>query len=67
MGFGTPDDEMIRGPLRADIKETILDRSFLSTGVVRADRIQELILDFERGGGMGAPIRYRLLNGAIHA
>lgn len=49
MGFGTPDEEMIRGPMWSDIEATIHDESFLASPAVNRHGVLRLLLDFRRG------------------
>jgi asparagine synthase (glutamine-hydrolysing) len=49
MGFGTPDEAMIRGPLWSDVEGAVLDPCLLSTGTVEPDRLRRFALDFGRG------------------
>ena len=50
MGFGTPDEAMIRSPLRDTIAEAVNDPAFRSAGWVDAPGATGFLLDFQRGG-----------------
>lgn len=49
MGYGTPDEEMIRGPLREAVAEAVNERGFRSAGWVDGPGATNFLLDFERG------------------
>jgi asparagine synthase (glutamine-hydrolysing) len=49
MGYGTPDEPMIRGPMRDVIAEAVNDAAFGSTGWVDAQGARRFLLDFQRG------------------
>jgi asparagine synthase (glutamine-hydrolysing) len=49
MGFGTPDEQMIRGPLRATIAEAVNDPAFRAAGWVNAPEASRFLLDFHKG------------------
>jgi asparagine synthase (glutamine-hydrolysing) len=49
MGFGTPDEEMIRGPLHDTIAEAVNDPAFRAAGWVNAPEASRLLLDFRQG------------------
>ena len=49
LGFGTPDGEMIRGPLRDTIAEAINDPAFRASGWVNAPEASRFLLDFQKG------------------
>ncbi len=49
MGFGTPDEEMIRGPLHATIAEAVNDPAFRSAGWVNAPEASRFLLEFHKG------------------
>ena len=49
MGFGTPDEEMIRGPLRDTIAEAVNDPAFRAAGWVDASEASRFLLDFHKG------------------
>jgi asparagine synthase (glutamine-hydrolysing) len=49
LGFGTPDGEMIRGPLRDTIAEAVNDPAFRASGWVNAPETSRFLLDFQKG------------------
>src|SRR5262249_31935029 len=49
MGFGTPDGEMIRGPLRDTVAEAINDPAFRTAGWINAPDASRFLLDFYKG------------------
>jgi asparagine synthase (glutamine-hydrolysing) len=49
LGFGTPDEEMIRGPLRDTIAEAINDPAFRAAGWVNAPEASRFLLNFQQG------------------
>lgn len=49
MGFGTPDEEMIRGPLRNAIAEALSDPAFRAAEWVDVADASSFLRDFERG------------------
>ncbi len=48
-GFGVPLGDWLRGPLRAMVTETLLDRGFLEAGIVRREAVQGLLNDHMSG------------------
>jgi len=49
MGFGTPDEEMIGGPMRDAIVEAVNDPAFQATEWVDAPQAARFLLDFYNG------------------
>ncbi len=49
MGFGTPDEEMIRGPLRVVIAEAMADPAFRAAGWIVPEETDRFLLDFQQG------------------
>jgi hypothetical protein len=49
MGFGTPDQEMIRGPLASHVEASLLDSGLLESGAVRPAAARRFHGDFARG------------------
>jgi asparagine synthase (glutamine-hydrolysing) len=49
MGYGTPDEEMIRGPLRAIITEAVNDPAFRATGWIAPSEASRFLCDFLQG------------------
>ena len=49
MGFGTPDEEMIRGTLRDTIAEAVNDPAFHAAGWINAPQASRFLLDFHKG------------------
>ncbi len=47
MGFGTPDEEMIRGPLTHLVKEALHDPQFRAAGWIMPGEADRLMSDFE--------------------
>jgi hypothetical protein len=49
MGFGAPDEEMIRGPLSHLVSDAVNDPQFRAAGWTVPDEADRLLLDFHRG------------------
>jgi len=49
MGYGTPDEEMIRGPLRDTIADAVNDPGFGAAGWIVAPKASRFLLDFQQG------------------
>jgi asparagine synthase (glutamine-hydrolysing) len=49
MGYGTPDEAMIRGPLRNVIADAVNDPSFCSAGWIIASEASRFLIDFQQG------------------
>ena len=49
LGFGTPDEDMIRGPLAATIAETVNDPIFRNGGWFLTSKASLYVSDFQRG------------------
>jgi asparagine synthase (glutamine-hydrolysing) len=49
LGFATPDEEMIRGPLRDPIAEAVNDPTFRAAGWINAPEASRFLLDFQHG------------------
>jgi asparagine synthase (glutamine-hydrolysing) len=49
MGFGTPDEEMIRGTLRDTVAEAVNDPAFHAAGWIKAPQASRFLLDFHKG------------------
>ena len=49
MGFGTPDEDMIRGPMRDVIVEAVNDPAFRATEWIDAPEATRFVLDFQKG------------------
>jgi asparagine synthase (glutamine-hydrolysing) len=49
MGFGTPDQEMIRGPLQDAIVEAVNDPVFRASGWIDAPEASRFLSDFQAG------------------
>ncbi len=49
MGYGTPDEAMIRGPLRDTIADAINDPAFRASGWIVPDQTDRLLRDFRDG------------------
>ena len=49
LGFATPDEEMIRGPLHDTIAEAVNDPEFRAAGWVNAPEVSRFLLDFKHG------------------
>jgi asparagine synthase (glutamine-hydrolysing) len=49
MGYGTPDMEMIRGPLRDTVAEAVNDPAFHAAGWIVPSEASRFLLDFQQG------------------
>jgi hypothetical protein len=49
MGYGTPDEAMIRGPLAGVITEAINDPAFRASGWIVPEEVDRLLRDFRQG------------------
>jgi asparagine synthase (glutamine-hydrolysing) len=49
MGFGIPDEEMIRGPLAAHVETSLLDSGLLHSGAVEPEEVRRFHADFTAG------------------
>jgi asparagine synthase (glutamine-hydrolysing) len=49
MGFGTPDEEMIRGPLREVIAEAVDDPAFRAAGWIIPEETDRFLFNFQQG------------------
>jgi asparagine synthase (glutamine-hydrolysing) len=49
MGFGTPDEEMIRGPLSEVIAQAMKDPAFRAAGWIVPEETDRFVLDFQEG------------------
>jgi asparagine synthase (glutamine-hydrolysing) len=49
MGFGTPDEEMIRGPLREIIADAVKDPQLRAAGWIVPEQADRFLIDFQQG------------------
>jgi hypothetical protein len=49
MGYGTPDEAMIRGPLSGVIAEAVKDPAFRASGWIVPEEVDRLLHDFRQG------------------
>jgi hypothetical protein len=49
MGYGTPDEEMICGPLGAIITEAVNDPAFRAAGWIAPSEASRFLCDFQQG------------------
>ena len=48
MGFGAPDEEMIRGPLRHLVEDAVNDPRFRAAGWIIPSEADRFLLDFQK-------------------
>ena len=60
MGYGTPDEEMIRGPLRCTINEAVHDPAFRESGWVNPAELLRFLSGFEQGRNQDHRALWRL-------
>jgi asparagine synthase (glutamine-hydrolysing) len=48
-GFAVPIDRWFRGPLRSFLRDTVLSKQARSRGIFRAERVEKMIVEHEKG------------------